>query len=274
VKGLVLAVVALLGCDRVFNLEGRQEIDAAVAIDASIGTVASMTAPGSVYVDETVAITASLQGPPGSTVDCSFSATAGGFAAQDILVVFDDTGAGMAIASYTAPATPGTVTVQAVLGGSMQRVTVTVRDFGSLGNDTNLGGTSVGLNEGFLLGTQVVVPNPFKAVRLGVWMDGNIAGLRGRIGLYRANNSLLFETGLVTLVENRNVFPISPQTIPAGTYRVIVAFNENARVFSMSGGSGEGYVSSAVYNVDQPLPPQLVLGTAQATKYALFLVGM
>ena len=62
-RWLVVAVIALAGCDRVFWLQPRDALCS--------GTVISVVGPDLVTVDQTVMITATLEGPPGSAVTWS-----------------------------------------------------------------------------------------------------------------------------------------------------------------------------------------------------------
>lgn len=269
-RWLVVGVLGMLGCDRVFGLKDREP---EVPIDATMAEVVSIQVPASLEINQAATIMATVQGAPGTAVTCTFSATRGAVSGGDVLVSLDGTGAAIPSVEYTAPATRGEVSVRVAVGVSTKSATLTVIETVTAGHDSNLGGTVSAYAGGTLVGTQVVLPNPLLAREIGMWATV-LAGTRARIGVYDVNLNLVVTTGVVGLASDRNAYPLATgQQLAAGTYWVVSVFDQLGTIFSEPTATNEAYIANAAIAFDQPMPLILPPGTFTGLRHSHFLTG-
>lgn len=272
VKMLAVAVLALIGCEQVFGLDGRQEID---AVDAATTMVVSLEAPATVATGETLMVSAKLRGVPGTTVTCTFSANDGTFTGSDVMVEIGATGEATPSARFTAPDAMKVVTVRATVDASSASAMVGVTSAIVIGNNSTLGGVGMPAGPGKLIGGRFVPGVAGVVMRqVGVWTTaGTPIGAQARMGVYDENRVRIAETGPVPIVAGRNVFSLSSaQPLPATQIWVVVMFDRETSVFGESTLQADGYLSNATSF--GPLPTMLPTGSAPMIGYSVFVVGI
>jgi hypothetical protein len=272
VKGLVLAVLALVGCDSVFGLEGREP---EVPVDAQMTELVSLEVPGSVGVDEVVKVVARMSGVAGTSELCLFSTTSGSLDDGDVAVTLDDTGLGTAIADYTAPATPGSATLLASVGASSTSVTIEVRPAVIVGNNSTIGNGENMVQANTLFGTRFTVPAPLVLRQIGIWTGSISTPTMVRLAVYDTDRTLIAATEPALVVAGRNVFPLtSSQPLPAGPVWIITVFDRITKVYGLPGPAVDSYLGITPSAFNEPMPMTLPLGSTPSLEYSHFLVGI
>jgi len=261
----VLALLALAGCDWVFDLEGREPEVAVVSLDA----------PASVGSEEDVKVTAKVVGVAGTLVTCSFSSNLGSFTASDVVVTLDANGEAMPNAEYSAPASPGVATLRASVGSSSMTAMVDVFAPIVVGNDSTIGNGEQQIPPNTLFGTRFTVASPIELRQVGVWASSNVTPSMARIAVYDETRTLVVATDEVVVVPGRNMYSLtSVQPLPTARLWIVTVFDRATKVYARSGPAADSYLGIAAIAFTGPMPATMPAGSTPSLEYSHFLVGI
>lgn len=234
-----VALLALCGCNQVFDLKTTKLAD----IDGSVTTVIvdaprelriePVTAPSIINTNDIFMLSPFVHGPPNETALYSIETTVGTIMPAQGDVALDGNGVGQIVATYKAPATPGSDTVKFsaadVEAMATQQVSFSFTDLVSIGLDqTPTNSDMIGANKA--LGAKIHVSAPSSVKKLGLHAITVPPGTMVKMGLYAYGTTPGVRYGFTAaapLAVGRNEFPLtSPVTIPVGDYYVIAVFSQ------------------------------------------------
>lgn len=266
-RGAVLGLLACAGCDGVFGINPVPlPDDAAHVIDmaphgdgapadvqpvdgSTVGSIRLVLPPApSVFVDDMKTLAVSTHGPPNAMVMLSATSTVGSISPGLVARTLDANGLDSFDFQYTAPSSPASEQLSfAVSSGSLMDIegmSFTVSPLTAVGYDLSEL-TAQTSTVGQALGLRVTTASQVTVRDVGFYTT--TSGAHVKVGVYNVMSLTPYQLqtsgGPQAVVVGRNIVPVTPVTLPAGQYWIVVTLDA-ATMLEYRAGNTELYGAS------------------------------